>query len=258
MPGEGRAEGIWLSFSLRRKISSWEKFAELIFFPSLCELCSSFLEFPGERVICRSCWEGIKPFYSSYCLCCGRFFEGAGEPHFCQNCLVERPPFSCHRSFGRYSGKLKDLILFYKFKNFWIIGKDLARLVHKTLVKREEIWLGLDAIIPVPLHPKREKRRGFNQAQVIAKELANLQKVKLLEGVLVKTKNVPPQTFLQLKEREKNVRGAFRVVKKEKIKGRIVLLVDDVYTTGSTVRECSLVLKEAGAKEVKALTIAQA
>jgi ComF family protein len=131
-------------------------------------------------------------------------------------------------------------------------------LVHKALGKREEIWLGLDAIIPVPLHPKREKRRGFNQAQVIAKELANLQKVKLLEGVLVKTKNVPPQTFLQLKEREKNVRGAFRVVKKEKIKDRVVLLVDDVYTTGSTVRECSLVLKEAGAKEVKALTIAQA
>jgi competence protein ComFC len=131
-------------------------------------------------------------------------------------------------------------------------------LVHKTLGKREEIWLGLDAIIPVPLHPKREKRRGFNQAQVIAKELANLQKVKLLEGVLVKTKNVPPQTFLQLKEREKNVRGAFRVVKKEEIKDRVVLLVDDVYTTGSTVRECSLILKEAGAKEVKALTIAQA
>lgn len=109
-----------------------------------------------------------------------------------------------------------------------------------------------------PPSSKEREGRGFNQAQVIAKELANLEKIKLLEGVLVKTKNVPPQTFLQLKEREKNVRGAFRVVKKEKIKDRVVLLVDDVYTTGSTVRECSLVLKEAGAKEVKALTIAQA
>lgn len=150
------------------------------------------------------------------------------------------------------------MILFYKFNKFWIIGKDLARLVHKTLAKREEIWLGVDAIMPVPLHPKREKRRGFNQAQVIAKELANLEKIKLLEGVLVKTRNVPPQTFLQLKEREKNVRGAFCVIKKEKIEDKVILLVDDVYTTGSTIRECSLVLKEAGVKEVKALTIAQA
>ncbi len=258
MPREGRAEGIRLNFSLRQKISSWGKLAELILFPSFCELCSSFLEFPEERVICRSCWESIKPFYSSCCLSCGRFFEGRGEPHFCLKCLEEKPPFSCHRSFGRYSGKLKDLILFYKFNDFWIIGKDLARLVHKTLVKKEEIWLGLEIIIPVPLHPKRERKRGFNQAQVIAKELANLEKVKLVEGVLVKTKNVPPQTFLQLKERENNVRGAFQVVKKEKIRNRVILLVDDVYTTGSTIRECSLVLKKAGAKEVRALTIAQA
>jgi ComF family protein len=116
----------------------------------------------------------------------------------------------------------------------------------------------VDVIIPVPLHPKREKKRGFNQAQIIAKELAELEGVRLLEGVLVKTKNIPPQTFLQLKEREKNVRGAFRVNKEEEIKGRVVLLVDDVYTTGSTIRECSSVLKKAGAKEVKALTIAQA
>lgn len=258
MSGEGRTEGNLLNLSLQRKISSWTKLAELIFFPSFCELCSSLLEFPGERVICRSCWESIKPFRSSYCLCCGRFFEGIGEPHFCQHCLEERPPFSCHRSFGRYSGRLKDIIIFYKFNKFWIIGKYLARRVHRLLAKREEIWQGVDVIIPVPLHPKREKKRGFNQAQIIAKELADLEKVRLLEGVLVKTKNVPPQTFLQLKEREKNVRGAFQVKKEEEVKDRVVLLVDDVYTTGSTIRECSSVLKKAGAKEVKALTIAQA
>jgi len=247
-----------LSSSVRRKISSWAKLAEVILFPSFCELCSSFLEFPQERVICRSCWEGVKPSYSSYCLCCGRFFEGQGEPHFCGKCLEERPPFSLHRSYGRYGGKLKDLILFYKFNHFQILGKDLARFIYQTLGARKEIWSGVEAIIPVPLHPKREKQRGFNQSQIVAKELAKLEKIELLEKVLVKIKNVPPQTSLQLKEREKNVSRAFRVVKKEKIKRKVVLLVDDVYTTGSTIRECSLMLKRAGAKEVRALTIAQA
>lgn len=113
-------------------------------------------------------------------------------------------------------------------------------------------------IIPVPLHKKRKKERGFNQAQSIAEELARLKSIEMEEGVLIKVKNVPPQTLLEIEEREKNISGAFRVVREEKIKGKTVLLVDDVYTTGSTVRECSLALRKAGAKEVRALTLAQA
>ncbi len=118
--------------------------------------------------------------------------------------------------------------------------------------------MGTEAIIPVPLHPRRKRQRGFNQAQVLAKELARLQGIKLVDGVLVKVKNVPPQTLLQLKERERNVSGAFKTIKGGEIKGKVVLLVDDVYTTGSTIRECSLALKKGGAKEVRALTVAQA
>lgn len=247
-----------MNLSLRKRISKWSKLAELIFFPSFCELCSSFLEFPEERVVCRSCWESIKSSHASYCLCCGQFFEGSGEIHFCRNCLEKKPPFSCHRSFSRYRGKLKDLILLYKYRHFQILGKDLARHVYSTLAAKEEIWWGVEAVVPVPLHPKRKKKRGFNQAQIIARELARLRGIELVEGVLMKTKNVPPQTFLQLKDREKNVLGAFRVEKKEKIRDKVVLLVDDVYTTGSTIRACSSVLRDAGAKEVRALTIAQA
>ncbi len=243
---------------LRDKVSSIAKLAELIFFPSFCELCSSLLESSEERVICRSCWERMIPFSLSYCLCCGRFFEGSTEPHLCQECLEKRPHFTYHRSYGSYRGKLKDAILLYKYRRFQVLGGDFARLILRRLGKEENIWWKADVIIPVPLHPKRKKKRGFNQAQVIAAGLARLKGIELEENVLVKAKNVLPQTFLETEERKRNVSGAFRVVDEEKIKGKIVILVDDVYTTGSTVRECSMVLKEAGVKEVRALTLAQA
>ncbi len=244
--------------SLRKRISSFAKLAELIFFPSFCELCSSLLEYPGERIICRSCWESMISLPSSYCVCCGRFFAGGVEPHLCQECVQKRPPFFSHRSFGRYTGRLKDAILLFKYRHFQALGRDFARLMYRTLGKEESIWWEADVIIPVPLHKKRKKERGFNQAQSIAEELARLKSIEMEEGVLIKVKNVPPQTLLEIEEREKNISGAFRVVREEKIKGKTVLLVDDVYTTGSTVRECSLALRKAGAKEVRALTLAQA
>ena len=244
--------------SLSNKISSYTKLAELIFFPSFCELCSSLLEFPQERVICHSCWKSIRTSYHSYCLCCGRFFEALEEPHLCQDCLQKRPPFSHHRSCGKYKGKLKDIILLYKYRHFQVLGKDLAHLVYRALCGEEEIWWKVDLVLPVPLHPKRKKERGFNQAQIIAKELARITRIEVGDQLLLKIKNVPPQTSRTVEEREENVSGAFAVAEKDKIKGKVVLLVDDVYTTGSTIRGCSSVLRNAGVKEVKALTVAQA
>ncbi len=243
---------------LRERLHSCAKLAELIFFPSFCQLCSTLLEFPQERIICRSCLKSIVPHKSSYCLCCGRFFEGHGEPHLCQDCLMTRSPFSLHRSGGQYRGKLKDIILLYKYHHFRVLGKDLARFVQRSLCKEERIWWRVEAIIPVPLHPKKERQRGFNQAQVIAKYLADSRGIELVEGRLIKIRNVPPQTSLEVKDRKKNVLGAFRVIKGEYLKGKVVLLVDDVYTTGATIRESSRALKKAGVKEVRAVTIARA
>jgi ComF family protein len=116
----------------------------------------------------------------------------------------------------------------------------------------------VEVIIPVPLHPKRKRQRGFNQAQLIVKELSRLKRIEIVEECLVKNRNTPPQTLLDEEEREKNVSGAFGIKKEENIKEKVVLLVDDVYTTGATIRECSSVLKEAGVKEVRAITLAQA
>ena len=110
----------------------------------------------------------------------------------------------------------------------------------------------------MPLHPKRERERGYNHAQIIAKVLAGLKDVQLLDKHLVKKKNVPPQMSLSIEDRMRSVKGAFAVNRQEDIKDKVILLLDDVFTTGSTMAECSRLLLEAGAQEVRGITIAQA
>lgn len=231
---------------------------ELIFFPSFCRLCSALLESPDERIICTSCWKSIKPTRAPFCISCGRFFEGEGTPHFCASCLQEKPPFSWHRSSGRYTGKLKDIILLCKFHNLPILAEGLAKLAVGALEREDALWWGLEAVVPVPLHPKRERQRGYNHAQIVAKKLAEHRGVCLLDKQLVKVKNVPPQMSLSMEDRLQSVKGAFAVLKQEEIRDKVILLLDDVYTTGATVRECSRALLRAGAREVRALTLAQA
>jgi competence protein ComFC len=247
-----------LNVSLRRVIGQNAKLFELVFFPSFCKACRALLEKPGESVLCASCWDKIRAHRSSYCLCCGRFFEGAGEPHFCLSCLKERPSFAVHRSGGLYQGGLKDLILLFKYRGYEILGKPLGRFVCEALKEEESLWWGVEAIIPVPLHPKRKRARGFNQARALARELSRLRGLPLEDRCLRKIKNVLPQTSLERQERVNNVRGAYTVLNRGKIRGKTLLLVDDVYTTGSTLEECSRELLRAGANEIRAVTIAQA
>jgi ComF family protein len=247
-----------LKLSFRRLLSSWGKTAELLFFPSFCELCRTLLEEPGEKVICRRCREKVRRCQAPFCPCCGRFFESEVESHLCQACLEKEPALARHRSFSRYEGPVKEVILLFKYRGFKVLGNWLGDLLAENLGSEEDLWEGVDALIPVPLHPKKERKRGFNQAQVLAKRLAAHKSLSLLERRLIKVANVPAQTSLEAGERAKNVRGAFRIRKAKDLEGKIVLLVDDVYTTGSTLRECSLVLKKAGVREVRAVTVAQA
>lgn len=247
-----------MSLPLFRTPGSWAKLVELVFFPSFCRLCGGLLEKPGERVVCTDCWGKVRPHRSSICPSCGRFYEGAGESHICRKCVDRRPPFCVHRSCGRYDGTLKDMVLLFKYRRFSILGKGLARFAFQTLGGDEELWRGVDAMVPVPLHPRRKRERGFNQARVFAGELAKLKGLDLVDGALIKVRNVPPQTSLEAGDRAENVHGAYLVRREERVRGKVLLLADDVYTTGSTLKECSRTLLAAGAKEVRAITIAQA
>ncbi|NOR14762.1 MAG: hypothetical protein GQ544_03560 [Candidatus Aminicenantes bacterium] len=146
----------------------------------------------------------------------------------------------------------------FKYRGYKVLGEEIAKFADLALGDEEGLWWDVNALLPVPLHPKRERQRGFNQAGVLSYELGKLRGIDVLKGSLVKKKNVSPQTFLAGPERRANVSGAFQVVHSDKVVGKSLLLVDDVFTTGATLTECCRVLKNAGAKEVRALTIAQA
>jgi ComF family protein len=139
-----------------------------------------------------------------------------------------------------------------------VLGRELASFARRTIEKEEALWWDANALLAVPLHPKREKQRGFNQARILAKELSRMINIDYQEKVLVKVKNILPQTSLEAKERRKNVSNVFQVAKNAEIKEKTFVIIDDVYTTGATIQECSRVLKKAGAKDVRAFTIAQA
>ncbi|MCX7973499.1 MAG: ComF family protein [Candidatus Aminicenantes bacterium] len=233
------------------------KLSELLFFPSFCRLCHRLLDQLGERVICRPCWQRIHPPNLPACSTCGRYGEIKTGQDVCFNCQQEKWSFSFHRSCALYQGEIKEIILLFKYARIKFLGKDLANLALSFLAN-SFLWEGLDLVVPVPLYPKRKKERGFNQAEELARHICRAKKIPLAPRALIKIKDNLPQASLEAKERRQNVKGVYELIQKDQIKDKTILLVDDVFTTGSTLNECSLILKKAGAREVRALTIAQA
>lgn len=244
--------------SLRARAASLAKLIELIVYPSFCRLCAEPLDEPGEKVVCRACLARLVPRGGPSCPVCGRFHESVGEDHLCSRCLERAPVFSVHRSCGIYGGALKDIILLFKYRKYAPLSRPLAEYARTCLGSDQRLWEGANFLVAVPLHPARKRERGFNQSRLIARDLARLRGLTVLEGCLVKTGNVPPQAGLHAADREKNVKNAYAVRNGRKVRGKTLILVDDVTTTGATIRECARVLVEAGAKEVRALTLAQA
>ncbi|MCX6559522.1 MAG: ComF family protein [Candidatus Aminicenantes bacterium] len=230
---------------------------ELLVFPSACRLCGRLLDGPGERVLCPDCISGLSPLHGPVCPSCGRGFGAAVDPHLCGDCLVSPPPFSRHRSAGLYGGTLKEALLLFKFRKYRPLAKPLGSFVASALRGEEALWED-GVFVPVPLHKKRRRQRGFNQAEALAGELSRLTGRPVETRALRRMADIPPQTRLGKAERRANVRGAFKVVRPDRIRGRVIVLVDDVFTTGSTLGECARELRRAGAADVRAVTIAQA
>jgi ComF family protein len=152
---------------------------------------------------------------------------------------------------------LKDVILLFKYRDGEALGRDLACFAWGAVGRDEALWRDAETIIPVPLHPRRKRRRGFNQAAVLARGLAAWSGKPVHDGLLARRSDIPAQAGLNASERKRNVAGAFFVRRPEKAAGRVFLLVDDVYTTGSTAAECCRALLRAGARDVRVLTLAR-
>lgn len=207
---------------------------------------------------CESCRKGFSPIASPYCSKCGLpFVSREGEDHTCSGCLLERRYFRKARAFGVYEGNLMEAIHLFKYGKKTSLSQPLSALARETFF---QFWdsNSIDLVISVPLHMKRLRERGFNQAHLLVRRWAKYEGIPLDGLTLSRRQWTEPQTNLSRAKRQKNIKGAFSVRHPEKIKDQKILLVDDVYTTGATVNECARVLTKAGAEFVDVLTLARA
>lgn len=174
----------------------------------------------------------------------------------CADCRRGRP-FVAARAVGPYEGPLREAVHRLKYRRARHQARPMAALMARVFT-REPAFAGSRGLVPVPLHPARERRRGFNQAALLARFLAESTGVPLLEGAVARVRETPPQTSLPRHERLGNLVGAFRVKAPELVKDRNITIVDDVLTTGSTVSNLSQELRQAGAVGITVLTFAAA
>jgi ComF family protein len=232
-------------------------------YPPSCRACGGRIHGRDAEYFCSACWPQIRLVDHPLCDLCGRpFLDVAGDDHRCGVCLARSMYFIRARAWGCYprddmsEHPLRQVIQKFKYGRKVSLGKPLGRLMTEGC---EEFLAGcqVDLIIPVPLHPKRLRWRGFNQSLLLAKQVSRKYSVPMDPFVLYRSRETLPQTQLTEDERRKNVRGAFETDPNKSLKQKSILLVDDVYTSGATVNECSRVLMRAGAGEVIVLTLAR-
>lgn len=220
-----------------------------LIFPPRCEVCGTL----QEPVVCARCHDAFRAIHAPYCQQCGLPFDPlAQSAAHCAICREEPPTFDAARAAGAYENELRRAIHLFKYDGVRALAAPLAAFVAETITFPFEI----ECLCPVPLHPQRATMRGYNQSELLAEEMGEHWSLPVIPTMLTRTVNTTPQMQLPAAERKRNVKGAFAV--SAPVAGRTIGLVDDVYTTGSTLSECSRILKRAGAQRVLVLTVARA
>ncbi len=227
-------------------------------------MCGTSLDNISRIPVCQECLAEIVPTRVPQCIICSdrlasaQLLRGDG---LCANCRDCPPEFDRAASFGEYRDGVRGLIHLLKYESVTPVARPLGGMLAKAIT---DLLAGYaDAtplLVPVPLHKSRRRSRGFNQSELIAQAAAKClqQKLEVACDALVRQRDTVSQVGLTREERIANVHGAFRVADAAGVKGRDVMLVDDVMTTGTTLSECARVLKQAGAERVWAATVARA
>lgn len=238
-----------------------------VLFPTRCPLCGAEVLWSRGIGICASCQAAIRPWRGAICAKCGLPIAAQppsdNAPLLCGVCRGRGYHFDIARSYGTYTHPLRDLILHLKFHRRERWGWRLGELLAPAALGLQ-MMASAPLIVPVPLHPTRERERGYNQAALLARGLQHkLRTHGSGRGILVEMRMISrdrpttPQSGLHHGARRENVRGAFRA-ERRLAAGRSIILVDDVMTTGATASACAAALKRAGAREVAVLTLARA
>lgn len=209
-------------------------------FPLYCQICKRPLDFRNRRFLCDACWIAIPKISKDIT------FESEIE-----NCFFDDAWSVCW-----YDGVIKECIHLFKYNKKIFLGAPFRELMIdfiKGQIPIDEFGL----IVGVPLHYTRKKERGFNQAQILALAISKHFNIPISKNNLIRTRPTPSQIELDKQQRLSNVKGAFIVKKKDEFKDKKILLIDDVFTTGSTLNECSKALKKAGAASISIFTLAR-
>ena len=259
-----------LGLAAGSSLVSWAKqgAASVFFtlFPSDCRICGLPLVQVSRLPVCEDCLASLRPLAGTFCSVCGEglvspVFVGRGDA-LCGLCQRTHPPFEKALAYGSYDGGLRDLIHLLKYQQVRPAAQVLGRMLSEVMTGLETaIPPGTIAVIPVPLHARKQAQRGFNQSEITAqsalKQLARPERFELCGNALVRQRETASQIGLTRHQRRENMRGAFAVAREREIKDRHVLLVDDVFTTGTTVSECARVLRRAGTAQVWVATVAR-
>ena len=235
-------------------------------FPSDCRLCHTPLVNISRLPVCLPCLAEIRAIRDGVCSICGERLFRPQAPNAvemrCDLCRRLEPPFVKAVAYGSYDAGLRELIHLLKYQQVRPAAAVLGRMLAEAVRGLEPGWSqNLVVVVPVPLHVRKLRQRGFNQSELIAQHALKLGagsgRLVLRSKIIERRRETESQIGLTRHQRRENLRGSFAVARQEEIAGREVLLVDDVFTTGTTVSECARVLRRAGASKVFVATVAR-
>jgi len=240
------------------KLQSWTDTALSFVYPDVCQLCGANRATQREGYVCNACREQVRFIEVPFCERCGLPFEGEITGTFeCTNCCEMELHFASARSAVAARGPVLDAIHRYKYDcKLWF-----EEFLSELFIRGAREWFNenkVDALVPVPLFPVKQRERGFNQAERLALRLGQVVSVSVQTDFLKRVLPTPSQTRLSRTQRAENMRRAFALKREQHFDGKFFVLIDDVFTTGATTSACAKLLLGAGAERVSVWTVARA
>ena len=221
-----------------------------LLYPPRCPICDDLL--PPGRLICPECLPKLSYVKKPRCLICGKGISDATQ-EYCRDCRKKPHMYEQGRALFEYPSVAMSM---YRFK--YGGRKEYARFYGKQIAYylKEDIrkWHA-QALVPVPIHPQRKYKRGYNQAEALAEEIGFYLQIPVEKGLLKRVKNTQPQKLLDDRQRQNNLKNAFKIGQND-VKWKSIIMIDDIYTTGSTIDHCARVLKQHGVEKIYYIAIA--
>ena len=226
--------------------------AVVFLYPAKCRVCEEALGVTSMPYICDDCWRDIQFLEPPWCDICGT----PGVDGLCDACAISPPRYGKLRSIAFYQTTLQQAIHLFKFEKKKVLAQHLIQLTNACM-PTDCCIAEYDFVLPIPVHKKRLRERGFNQAELLANAIAETQGVPVLTDVLIRHRHTVAQSSLDREARQQNIIGAFEICHPEIISGKRLLVIDDVFTTGATIREAVSELWTADPAEIDVLTVAR-